>query len=56
MLVINLFGAPGAGKSTAAAYIFANLKMKGINCELITEYEKDKLYEGSVEVFNNQLY
>lgn len=56
MLVINLFGAPGAGKSTAAAYIFANLKMKGINCELITEYAKDKLYEGSIEVFNNQLY
>jgi adenylate kinase family enzyme len=25
-LVVNLFGAPGAGKSTGAAYIFAMLK------------------------------
>ena len=36
-LVVNLFGAPCAGKSTAAAYIFSQLKMKGINCELATE-------------------
>ena len=41
MLVINLFGAPGAGKSTGAAYIFSLLKMYGINAELITEYAKD---------------
>ena len=34
MLVVNLFGAPGAGKSTGAAYIFSKLKMAGINAEL----------------------
>lgn len=27
MLVVNLFGAPGAGKSTGAAYIFSKLKI-----------------------------
>jgi len=56
MLVINLFGAPGAGKSTGAAYIFAMLKMAGIKCELVTEFAKDKVYEETKEVWNNQQY
>lgn len=37
-LVVNLFGVPGAGKSTGAAYIFSCIKMAGVNAELITEY------------------
>ena len=56
MIVINLFGAPGSGKSTGAAYLFAKLKMAGINAELVTEFAKDKVYEDSKEVFNNQTY
>lgn len=56
MIVINLFGAPGAGKSTGAAYIFSKLKLKGINAELVTEYAKDKTWENSNEVFKNQVY
>lgn len=57
-LVINLFGAPGAGKSTGAAYIFSMLKFRGINAELITEFAKDKVWEENGEVFkpNNQCY
>lgn len=57
-LVINLFGTPSAGKSTGAAYIFAKLKMAGINAELITEFAKDKVWEENREVFkpDNQLY
>jgi len=47
MLVVNLFGAPGAGKSTGAAYIFSQLKMAGINAELVTEFAKDKVWEES---------
>ena len=31
MLIINLFGAPGAGKSTGAAYVFSQLKAAGVN-------------------------
>ena len=50
MIVVNLFGAPGAGKSTGAAYIFAMLKMAGINAELVTEFAKDKVYEETKEV------
>lgn len=56
MLVINLFGAPGAGKSTGAAAVFSSLKMNNVNAELITEFAKDKVWEGSKEVFNDQLY
>ena len=44
-IVVNLFGAAGCGKSTAAAYVFSQLKMRGINCELVTEYAKDCTWE-----------
>lgn len=56
MKVVNLFGAPGSGKSTGAAYLFSKLKMAGINAELITEFTKDKVYEESKEIFKNQTY
>jgi adenylate kinase family enzyme len=56
MIVVNLFGAPGAGKSTGAAYVFSKLKLHGVNAELVTEYAKDKVWEGSSEVFKNQAY
>ena len=56
MLLINLYGAPGAGKSTGAAYIFTRLKMEGVNAELVTEFAKDKVWEESKAVFDNQAY
>ena len=56
ILIINLFGVPGAGKSTGAAYIFSQLKMHGINAELVTEFAKDKVWENNTEVFKNQAY
>lgn len=56
MLLINLYGAPGAGKSTGAAYIFSQLKLAGINTELVTEFAKDKVWEGNKAVFENQAY
>lgn len=55
-IVVNLFGAPGSGKSTGAAYIFAKLKMQGVNCELITEYAKDKTWEKNIEALTCQEY
>ena len=54
--LINLFGQPGAGKSTLAAYVFAKLKMMGINCELVTEFAKDKVWEKNNEALSNQIY
>lgn len=55
-VIVNLFGVPGAGKSTGAAYIFSQLKMAGVNCELVTEFAKDKVWENTEEVFKNQAY
>lgn len=45
-LLINLYGGPGTGKSTGAAYIFSQLKMKGIDCEYVPEYAKDRTWQG----------
>lgn len=56
MIIINLFGAPGAGKSTGAAYIFSQLKAAGVNAELVTEFAKDKVWEETKAVFENQAY
>lgn len=56
MLVVNLYGAPGVGKSTAASYIFYKLKSKGISCELVTEVAKDLCWEDNKTALSNQLY
>lgn len=56
LIVINLFGGPGSGKSTQAAMLFAKLKMKGCNVELVTEYAKDLTWQESQFVLKNQLY
>lgn len=56
MILVNLFGAPGAGKSTGAAYVFSQLKMYGVNAELVTEFAKDKVWEENKAVFENQAY
>lgn len=55
-LVINLFGAPGAGKSTGAAYVFSRLKRAGVRAELVTEVAKDEVWEGNVTALENQEY
>lgn len=55
-LVVNLLGEPSAGKSTAATYIFAKLKLLGISCEYVSEYAKDKVYEHCDFVFEHQEY
>lgn len=41
---INLFGGPGAGKSTTAAWLFAELKMAGMSVEHVGEYVKTWAY------------
>ena len=54
--VANFFGSPGCGKSTLSAYCFAKLKMMGVNCELVTEFAKDKVWEKNNEALSNQIY
>ncbi len=41
---VNLFGGPSSGKSTTAAYLFHQLKMREENVELATEYIKTWAY------------
>lgn len=56
MTVVNLFAGPGAGKSTLAAESFAKLKKQGRECELVTEYAKDKYWDNHHAIFENQVY
>ena len=54
--VINLFGGPGSGKSTLAADLFAAMKKKGLNVELVTEYVKGWAWEGKIVGKFDQIY
>lgn len=55
-LVINLLGAPGAGKTTLASLLFAKLKLKGVVCEMATEFAKEIVWENRLQALRNQLY
>lgn len=55
-IVINLIGGPGSGKSTAAAELFAFLKKAGRSCEVAWEFSKDKVFEESLKVLDDQIY
>lgn len=55
-LVVNLLAGPGAGKSTIASSVFAELKWLGVDCEIVTEFAKDKVWEESFGLLKNQLY
>lgn len=52
-ICVNFFSGPGAGKSTLAAYVFSKLKMMGVNCELVSEFAKDKVWEKNNEALSN---
>jgi hypothetical protein len=55
-LVINLYGGPGTGKSTTCAHLFSMLKYRHTNCEMALEFAKDKVWEESYKVLENQIY
>lgn len=54
--VINIFGAPGSGKSTTAAGIYYNLKLQHAHCEMVREYIKNWSWEGRKPGKYDQLY
>lgn len=56
MKVINLFGGPGAGKSTTAAGVFWLLKNRGLRVELVTEYAKALAWANRGEELTDQFY
>jgi len=53
-MIVNIFGGPGAGKSTLAAVVFAGLKEQQCNCELVTEFAKDLVW--SEQKLDDQIY
>lgn len=55
-IIVSLYGQPSAGKSTLAAVTFAKLKMMGVNCELVAEFAKDKVWEENNVALANQIY
>lgn len=55
-LVVNLFAAPGTGKSTTASGLFYNLKTAGVNAELAGEFAKDLVWSGRQRTLQDQIY
>lgn len=56
MKVINLFAGPGCGKSTTAAALFALMKRRGLNVEMITEFAKDLVWTERNKELGDQIY
>jgi thymidylate kinase len=53
---INVFGGPGIGKSTVAAQLFARLKTRGFEVELVNEWIKAWAWQGIKPTGFDQLY
>jgi nicotinamide riboside kinase len=54
--VINLIAGPSSGKSTLAAIIFAQLKLKKYNAEYVQEFAKHLVWTENYDTLNNQYY
>lgn len=44
MKIIEFFGGPGSGKTTAASYCFSYFKRRGVECEFTREYAQEAIY------------
>ena len=55
-LVVNFIASPSSGKSTMASSVFSKLKWLGIDCELVTEFAKELVWEERNETFKNEVY
>lgn len=53
---INIIGAPGVGKSTISALLFAHLKIRGYVVEYVQEYVKKLVWTRDFDAINNQFY
>ncbi|GJE18772.1 hypothetical protein [Methylobacterium marchantiae] len=53
--VINIWAAPGVGKSTTAAGLYYHMKQLGCSVELVTEFAKDLTWERNMTGLQNQL-
>lgn len=51
-VVLNAFGGPGAGKSTACMDICSSLKKQGYNAEYVQEYAKELVYKNRLDLLD----
>jgi len=54
--VINLFGGPGTGKSTTATGLFHLMKLDKMECEYVSEFAKDVVWEQNTKLLENQFF
>jgi adenylate kinase family enzyme len=60
MIIVNLFGGPGAGKTTVAYYLAYRFKQAGFRAELVGEAARELIYDRNpgitaVQLLDNQL-
>lgn len=55
-VLINLFGGPAVGKTTAAASLFTSLKREHVDCTLVGEFAQELILEGNTSSLGDQLY
>lgn len=53
---INIWGGPGSGKSTIAAYLFAELKIRHYNVQFVEEFIKKWAYEKKIPTSFDELF
>jgi hypothetical protein len=56
MIAVNLFGPPGAGKTTTAEFVASYMKNRYYYMQLVTEYAKDMVYSKRNHEMSNQIY
>lgn len=56
MIVVNLFGSPGTGKSTTATGVFSKLKLLGYNCEYVSEFDKTMTWHERQAELGDQVF
>ncbi len=54
LIVINIIGGPGIGKTTMACGLYAELKKLGYSIEYVSEYAKSLVWAGELDKLNDQ--
>lgn len=54
-LIVNIYGGPGAGKSTTALQLAAELKKRGFHAEYISEVAKEYVYAKNFDILDGSL-